>query len=56
MAMAGTGVGAIGGSILGVVAAYGFVDLGFAPEWLKPLLLIGVGTLAFVMFRRVLDR
>lgn len=56
MGMAGAGLGAIGGSILGLFVSYGFVDLGYAPAWLKPLLLIGVGTLAFVMFRRVLDR
>lgn len=55
-AMAGTGIGMVGGSILGIFASYAFVDLGYAPGWLKPLLLIGVGTAAFLMFRRVVDR
>jgi len=55
-AMAGTGIGMVGGSILGIFASYAFVDLGYAPAWIKPLLLIGVGTAAFLMFRRVVDR
>jgi len=55
-AMAGTGIGMVGGSILGIFASYAFVDLGYAPGWIKPLLLIGVGTAAFLMFRRVVDR
>jgi len=55
-AMMGTGIGAIGGSILGILTSYGLVDLGYAPVWIKPLLLFGVGVVAFVMFRRILDR
>jgi hypothetical protein len=55
VAMAATSVGPIGGSILGVLVSYGFVDLGFAPDWIKPLLLLGIGALAFLMFRRVVD-
>ncbi len=47
------GVGPIGGTILGSLVSYGLVDLGFAPQWVKPLLLFGIGTLAFVMFRRL---
>jgi len=54
-AMAGTGIGAVGGSVLGVFASYAFVDLGFAPPWIKPLLLLGIGTLSFLMFRRIVD-
>jgi len=54
-AMAGTGIGAVGGSILGIFASYAFVDLGYAPVWIKPLLLMGIGTIAFLMFRRILD-
>jgi hypothetical protein len=56
MAMAGVGIGAVGGSVLGILASYAFIDLGYAPVWIKPLLLIGVGAAAFLMFRRVVDR
>jgi len=51
----GVGVGPIGGSIIGAMVSYGLVDLGFAPPWIKPLLLFGIGTLAYIGFRRVLD-
>lgn len=53
--MAGTSVGPIGGTILGSTVAYGLVDLGFAPEWTKLLLLFGLGIVAYVGFRRVLQ-
>jgi outer membrane lipoprotein SlyB len=53
--MAGTRIGAVGGTVLGSFVSYAFVDLGYAPAWLKPLLLIGIGTVAFLMFRRVLE-
>jgi hypothetical protein len=42
--------------VLGILASYAFIDLGYAPVWIKPLLLIGVGAAAFLMFRRVVDR
>jgi len=54
-AMMGTGIGAIGGSILGILTSYGLVDLGYAPAWIKPLLLFGVGVVAFVMFQRIFE-
>lgn len=50
----GAGTGPIGGLVLGSLVSYGLVDLGFAPAWIKPLLLFGVGLLAFVAFQRVL--
>lgn len=51
--MAGTGMGSVGGTILGAVVSYGLVDLGFAPPWVKTVLLFCIGVLAFVMFKRV---
>lgn len=53
--MAGTGLGAVGGTILGLITSYGLVDLGYAPEWIKVILLFGLGTLIFLGARRVLD-
>jgi len=53
-AMARTRVGPVGGAILGAVVSYGLVDLGYAPAWVKPLLLFGIGAIVFVSFRRVL--
>lgn len=54
-AMAGAGVGTVGGTVLGSLVAYGLVDLGYAPEWTKILLLIGIGIITFSAFRRVLE-
>jgi len=53
MMIGAAGVGPIGGTILGSLVSYGLVDLGFAPQWAKPMLLFGIGVLAFVMFRRI---
>lgn len=52
--MAGTRVGPIGATILGSAVSYGLVDLGFAPVWIKPLLLFAIGAVCVIMFRRVL--
>jgi len=48
-----TRIGPIGGLVVGTIVAYGLVDAGFAPPWVKPLLLFGIGALAFVAFQRV---
>lgn len=55
LAIGGAGVGPVGGSVLGAVISYGLVDLGFAPPWVKPLLLFGIGMLAIIGFRRVIQ-
>lgn len=49
----GIGVGSVAGTILGTVVAYGLVDLGYAPPWIKPVLLFAIGVLTFIMFKRV---
>jgi hypothetical protein len=54
VAIGAAGVGPVGGTVLGSVVAYGLVDLGFAPEWVKVLLLFGIGMLAIIAFRRVI--
>lgn len=52
-AMIGTGVGPVGGGVVATTLAYGLVDAGYAPVWLKPILLFGVGIFAFIALRRV---
>jgi len=51
-----TRIGPMGGLVVGTIVAYGLVDAGFAPPWVKPLLLIGIGGLAVAAFRRVIQR
>lgn len=51
-----TGIGPMGGLVVGTIVAYGLVDAGFAPPWVKPLLLFGIGFLAVAAFRRVIQR
>jgi len=52
-AMIGTGIGPIGGGVVATTLSYGLVDAGYAPVWLKPILLFGVGIFAFIALRRV---
>lgn len=54
LAIGGAGVGPVGGSVLGAAVSYGLVDAGYAPPWVKPLLLFGIGMLAIIGFRRVI--
>lgn len=51
-----TRVGPMGGLVVGTIVAYGLVDAGFAPPWVKPLLLFGIGGLAVAAFRRVIQQ
>lgn len=53
-ATVGTGVGPVGGSILGMTTGYGLVGIGIAPVWVKPILLFGIGITAAVAFKRIL--
>jgi len=39
MATRGTGVGPVGGSMIGMVLAYGLTAIGMLPVWIQPLLL-----------------
>lgn len=50
--MAGTGIGTVGGTIMGLVVGYGLVDAGFAPPWIKPLLLLGLGVVVYIAVRK----
>lgn len=54
-AMIGAGIGTIGGTILGLAVSYGLVDAGFAPEWMKVLLLFGLGIVVFIAARKALE-
>lgn len=39
MSIRGTGVGPVGGSMIGMVLAYGLTSIGMLPVWIQPLLL-----------------
>lgn len=54
-AMVGTGIGTVGGTILGLTVSYGLVDAGFAPPWIKPLLLFGLGVVVFISIRKAIE-
>lgn len=42
MGAVGTGVGVVGGSMLGMVLAFGMTFVGIVPGWIRPLLLFGL--------------
>jgi len=53
-AVAGIPIGAAGVSVVALMAAYGFVEVGLAPAWLKIVVLFLLGTVAAVVaFRAV---
>lgn len=54
-AMIGTGIGTVGGTVLGLTVSYGLVDVGYAPQWIKVLLLFGVGVVVFIAIRKALE-
>lgn len=55
VAVMGTGVGPIGGTIVAITVGYGLTDVGFAPPWLRPVLLFGIGITAAVAIRRAMN-
>lgn len=52
-AVIGTGVGPVGGTVLGLVVGFGVVGLGVWPVWFRPLLLFAVGMVVAVAFLTV---
>jgi len=52
--MRGAGVGPVGGSIIGMTLAYGLVDVGLAPSWVKTILLLGLGLATAVVIKRTI--
>ena len=50
--MMGTGVGPVGGTIVALTAAFGLTATGFAPQWIWPVLLFGVGIVIARAVRR----
>jgi len=50
--VAGTRMGSEGGSVIALVTAYGLIEVGLAPEWLKVVILMLLGTVAAVVFIR----
>lgn len=50
----GTGIGPVGGTIVGLVLGYGMIAVGLAPAWAWPLLLFGLGIVAAVAAIRIL--
>lgn len=51
-----SGVGIVGGSVLSVVVGYVLTDFGFAPLWLRPVLVLPLAVLASIALLRVVNR
>ncbi len=50
--VAGTGMGSEAGSVVALVVAYGLIEVGLAPEWVKVVVLMLLGTVAAVVLIR----
>lgn len=53
-AVAGTPLGGSGASVVALIAGYGLVEVGLAPEWMKIVLLFLLGGVASVVFIRAM--
>jgi len=53
VALLGTGVGPVGGVVIGLVMTYGMIGIGLAPAWLQPLVLFGIGIGAAIAALRI---
>lgn len=54
-AVAGAGVGPIGGTVVAIATGWGLTSVGFAPDWIRVLLLFGIGLLAAIAARRAIE-
>lgn len=54
-AVAGVGIGTVGGGVLAVVVGFGMTELGLAPAWFRVILLFGIGIIAFVALANILE-
>ena len=55
LAVAGAGIGAVGGTIVALSMGYGLTIAGLAPVWIKPIFLFGIGIAAAVALRRAIQ-
>jgi hypothetical protein len=54
-AIAGVGVGSVGGSVIAVVIGFGMTEIGLAPAWFRVILLFGIGIIAFISLTNILE-
>lgn len=54
--IAGTGAGPVGGAVVALAVGFGLTSVGFAPAWIRVVLLFGVGILAALAWRRSIQQ
>lgn len=51
-AIAGVGIGPVGGAVVALTVGFGLARAGLAPPWVRVLMLFGLGTMAAIAIRR----